>query len=259
MLGLKSSALDAIDGVSHRFFTAIGGTSPSPWRGLNTSYDVGDAPARVDENLARVRFQLGVRKRSLLTATQVHKDDVVVVDALSDLDTIASQKADALMTTAEEVGVGVRTADCAPILLAAKDGRAVAAAHAGWRGATGGIIEATLQTLDAARVPAAEVVAAIGPCIGFDAFEVGPEVIDAAKARVSIDGLTKAGAGDRHFFDLAGFCERLLLNAGVPTVDVIRSCTVSDPEQYFSYRASNGRCGRMMSAIARTQPPKENG
>lgn len=257
MLGLKSPALDAIDGVSHRFFTAIGGTSPSPWRGLNTSYDVGDAPARVDENLARVRFQLGVRKRRLLTASQVHKDRVLVVDATSDLENTASTEADALLTTAEEVGVGVRTADCAPILLAAKDGRAVAAVHAGWRGATGGIIGQTLKALDAAGVPATEVVAAVGPCIGFDAFEVGPEVVEAAAACVSIDGLAKAGNGDRQFLDLGGLCERLLRDAGVGTVDVIRACTASDEENYFSYRASNGRCGRMMSAIARTQPPQE--
>ncbi len=255
MLGFKSPLLDAVDGVSHRFFTAIGGTSPSPWRGLNISYDVGDAPARVDENMARGRFQLGVRKHKLLTATQVHGARVMTVNDTVGAEEIAAEEADGLVTATEELGVGVRTADCAPVLFAAKDGRAVAACHAGWRGAVGGVLEATLASFSALDIKPDDLVAAVGPCIGFDAFEVGPEVLKAAGAKTEIDDLTKAGAGDRSFFDLAGYCERRLREAGVGDVDVIRACTASDPETYFSYRKSGGRCGRMMSAIAKTMPP----
>ena len=255
MLGFQSAALAAIPGVSHRFFTAVGGTSPAQWRGLNTSYDVGDAPARVDENLARVRFQLGVRKRALLTAKQVHQATVLKVDDNTDEEVARSIEADALWTQTPELGVGIRTADCAPVLFATKNGEMVAAAHAGLRGAVGGVLEATLRTFEESGFAARDAVVAVGHGNGYDAFEVGPEVVDAAKTRTDVEGLARASTNDRFVFDLAGYCERLLNNAGVASVDVIRGCTVSDPATYFSYRASGGRCGRMMSAIAKTTPP----
>src|SRR5581483_922718 len=130
-----SPLLSSIPGVSHRCFQRIGGTSPNPWRSLNASYDVGDVVARVDENLARVRFQIGVPKNALYACTQVHGKNVVVVDGNEEIDDVRARKADALVTTARDVAVGVRTADCAPILLAVDDGSGVAAVHAGWRGA----------------------------------------------------------------------------------------------------------------------------
>ncbi len=256
MLGLTSSLLSSVPGVSHRFFTRVGGTSPQPWRGLNTSYDVGDAPARVDENMARVRFQLGVRKRCLYLPKQVHGDVVMEVDAQSDGEEVANKNADGVFTRAAEIAVGVRTADCAPVLFASKNGSVVAAAHAGWRGAVGGILEQTLAAMGEAGVPSSDIVAAVGPCIGPDAFEVGPKVIAAAEERASVEGLVKPGANDRVFFDLAGYCERVLRAAKVAEVDVIRACTVTDEETFFSYRRTGGKTGRMMSAIARTNPPE---
>lgn len=252
MLGIVSPLLSSIPGVSHRFFGRVGGTSPNPWLGLNVSFDVSDAPARVEENLARTRFQIGVKKGALFAPKQVHGADVVVIDDDSDVDAIAVVTADGILTRAPDRAVGVRTADCAPILLASDDGSVVAAVHAGWRGAVGGAIEATLARLD---VPPARLVAAVGPCISLDAFEVGPEVIAAAGAVVDLHGLVKAGAADRQHLDLAGLCRRVLERAGVSRVDVVGGCTVSQPSLYFSHRRDHGTTGRQLAAIARTTPP----
>ena len=252
MLGISSALLSSIPGVSHRFFGRIGGTSPHPYAALNTSHDVDDAPARVDENLARVRFQLGTGKDTLFTATQVHGAAVIVVDTDSELDVIRSIHADALLTRVAGHAVGVRTADCAPILMAVDDGSAVIAVHAGWRGAVDGVIEASILALG---VDPARVVAAIGPCIGLEAFEVGPEVLAQAGNVVSLSGLVRSGVGDRSFLDLAGLCRALVLKAGVSRVDVVGGCTVTQESMYFSHRRSHGHTGRQMSAIARATPP----
>jgi YfiH family protein len=252
MLGIVSPLLSAVPGVSHRFFGRVGGTSPAPWTGLNTSYEVRDAPARVDENLARTRFQLGVGKDAMFTAKQVHGRAVLVVGPDSDLDAVRTTEADALVCRARDHAVAVRTADCAPILLAADDGSVVAAVHAGWRGAVGGVIEAAVADMG---VPASRIVAAVGPCIGWDAFEVGPEVVSAAAAATDVSALVRPGAGDRQHLDLAGLCAALLRKAGVERVDVVGGCTVQQASAYFSHRRDNGTTGRQLSAIATTSPP----
>ncbi len=252
MLGILSPLLSAVPGVSHRFFGRVGGTSPAPWTGLNVSHDVNDSPARVDENLARARFQLGVGKDALFTAKQVHGSAVAVVDEFVDLNSVRLVEADGLVTRTADRAVAVRTADCAPILLAVDDGSAVAAVHAGWRGAVGGVIEAAVKALG---VPPARIVAAVGPCIGQDAFEVGPEVVSAAAAIVDVEGLVRAGATDRQHLDLARLCERILKKAGVERVDVVGGCTVLQSAAYFSHRRENGSTGRQLSAIAIANPP----
>ena len=257
MLGLSSALLSSVPGVSHRFFQRAGGTSPHPWRTLNVSLDVGDAPARVHENLARVRFQLGVGRAALFTARQVHGARVLAVEADHRPDDVALEEADGLCTAAAGLGVGVRTADCAPLLLAVDDGSAVAALHAGWRGAVGGVIEAGVAALCARAATApARIVAAVGPCIGAHAFEVGPEVV-AAVARVTDDvtGLVRAGGGDRSHVDLAGLCLALLRRAGVERAERVGGCTVTELELYFSHRAEHGVTGRQMSCIALAAPP----
>lgn len=256
VLGLRAQSLLDLPGISHGFFGRTGGTSPSPWRGLNTSFHVGDAPARVEENLARVRFQLGVGRRSLFAAKQVHGARVLEVNASDDPERVAEEPADALLTGAEGVAVAVRTADCAPVLLAADDGSYVAAVHAGWRGAVGGVLEATLAALDEKGVPPSRIVAAVGPCIGQDAFEVGPEVVEQAARVVDVDGLVRPGRDDRSHLDLAGLVSRLLEKAGVTRTEHVAACTASDLERWFSHRAEGGRTGRQMSAIARTDPPR---
>ena len=257
MLGIVSPLLSSVPGVSHRFFGRIGGTSPNPWLGLNISHDVGDSPGRVDENLARTRFQIGVGKHALFCTRQVHGHGVAVVDGDSDSTAIALVEADAVVTAARDRGVGVRTADCAPILLAADDGSVVAAVHAGWRGAVGGVIEAAVAAMG---LPPSRIVAAVGPCIGLAAFEVGPEVVEAAAAALGSQGtlgaLVGQGVGDRQHLDLAGLCREVLRKTGIERVDVVGGCTVTQPSLYFSHRRDKGITGRQLSAIARTTPPR---
>jgi polyphenol oxidase len=255
VLGQQCEALAALPGLSHRFFGREGGTSPAPWRGLNTGFTVGDAPARVSENLARVRFQLGVGRRALFLPTQVHGARVLEVKAGDDPEHIAEQEADALFTAAPEVALGVRTADCAPILLGSDDGAFVAAVHAGWRGAVRGVLEATVAALEQRGVAPAILVAAIGPCIGPSAFEVGPEVIEEASRTVSLEGLVSPGEGDRLHLDLAGLVRRLLEASGVTRIHTVPGCTATELDRFFSHRAEGGRTGRQVSAIARTSAP----
>lgn len=255
MLGLQGASLAAIGGVSHRFFGREGGTSPPPWRGLNTSFTVGDAPARVEENLARVRFQVGVGRRGLFAPKQVHGARVLEVTAGDEPERVAEEEADALITSAKDIALAVRTADCAPILLSSDDGAWVAAVHAGWRGAVRGVLGATVAALEERGVSPASLLAAVGPRIGQDAFEVGPEVIDEAARAVDLEGLVREGEGDRRHLDLGGLVVRLLQGAGVVRVERVAGCTASDLEHFFSHRAESGRTGRQMSAIARTTPP----
>ncbi|MFZ9886901.1 MAG: peptidoglycan editing factor PgeF [Myxococcota bacterium] len=254
-LGLKSELLASIPGVSHRFFGRLGGTSPAPWRGLNTSFLVGDVPARVEENLARVRFQVGVGRAALYTAMQVHGDAVYEVHASDDVEQVSAIEADALITSAPDIALGVRTADCAPVLLASEDGEWVAAVHAGWRGAVGGIIGATVAALVARGVSPAALVACIGPCIGQSAFEVGPEVASAVMACAPDGEVVFHGRDDRSHLDLARFVESQLRRAGVHRIEFCASCTYSDLETWYSHRAEGGKTGRQLSVIARTQPP----
>lgn len=254
-LGIHAENLSRIGGVSHRFFTRTGGTSPAPWRGLNASYVVGDVAARVDENLARVRFQIGVGRLALFTASQTHSTAVVEVTEEHAPDDVKHIEADALITARRDIALGVRTADCAPILLSSDDGRVVAAVHAGWRGAVNGILGRTLESFARMGVEPARVVAAVGPTIGQDAFEVGPEVIEAARAACDLDGLVRAGAGDRMHLDLPGLVERVLTRAGLANVVVVRRCTASD-EEFFSHRRDHGTTGRQISVIATTEPPR---
>lgn len=269
MLGILSTQLSVLPMVSHRFFGRVGGTSPHPWTGLNTSFQVRDAPARVEENLARVRFQIGVGRRSLFTVQQVHGAQIHRVTAADRVEDVAAAEVDALFTTEASIALGVRTADCAPILMATTDGACVAAIHAGWRGLAAGIVRMTLAALTDAGFPPASWVAAIGPCIGPDAFEVGPEVVqallhslgdpgaDAESHRNALhqQGLFRHGDGDRCHVDLGLWAKQALLQAGIVTVDALQICTASAPETWYSHRAEAGRTGRQIAVIARTQPP----
>ncbi|MCP4498680.1 MAG: peptidoglycan editing factor PgeF [Deltaproteobacteria bacterium] len=260
MLGYQSPLLSSATEVSHRFFNRIGGTSPGPWEGLNTSFSLKDSPARVRENMARVRFQLGVGRQALFTATQVHGVKVLEITAGDDVEEVEAVEADALFTFAKDVAVGVRTADCAPVLFTAKDGSVVGAVHAGWRSACGGILDAFLAALKERGVDASDVVAAVGPAIGKESFEVGQDVIDAFLAveddvKVDVKALVVAGEDGKSLFDLRGFCVAVLQERGVE-VEIIGGDTFADVKKYFSYRRENGTTGRMMSAIARTAPPE---
>lgn len=181
---------------------------------------------------------------------QVHGDTIIRVDARSNPNDISMQEADAIWTTERSLAIGVKTADCVPMLLADRAGKGVMAVHLGWRGAANGLAKKSIHLFcSELGVPATDIVAAIGPCIGFAAFEVGREVVDALVAQVSSAGLFTQSDGSYHV-DLAGWVERQLQDAGVVEIDKLGLCTFSDPKNFFSYRRGHD-VGRQRSMIAR--------
>jgi YfiH family protein len=254
---LTVSALAALSGVRHGFFGRAGGVSTGIYASLNAAVGSKDDPAAIRENYARIARALGVSPARLLKAHQVHSPRAVVVEAAFGDE---RPEADALVTATPGLAVAVSTADCAPVLLADPEARVVAAAHAGWRGAMGGVLEATLAAMESLGAAAPRVFAAVGPAISQGAYEVGPEF----KARFleespSNAALFRPGAGDRGQFDLAGYVVRRLGRAGVTRVEVVPACTFTEPEAWFSHRRSVKRgepdYGCNLSAILLPQEP----
>ena len=209
-----------------------GGVSAAPWDTLNLGDHVGDAEAAVAENRRRYAQALGARPVFL---KQVHGRGVVRLDA----GTSDGNEADACWTTERGLACTMMVADCLPVLLASRSGQVVGAAHCGWRGLAGGVLEALHAQM--ATAGAGQVIAWLGPCIGPEAFEVGPEVREAfvagdAQARA----LFRPQAQDKFLADLSGLARRRLAALGVRDVhgnDGSRAwCTVSNPSRFFSHR-----------------------
>lgn len=231
-------------GIWHAFSTRIGGISPPPRDTLSFGSPAGqpaDPPETIAEAWRRLLNAAGFPELHLPTTTsQVHGRDVAEAPELP-----PGTCADALISRTPGLAVAVRVADCCPILLASEDGRQVAAVHAGWRGLVAGVIEATVKQLG---VPPTSLVAAIGPCIGPDAFEVGPEVAEAFSA---YPGRIRAVSGsDRSHADLAGACCDAVGATGVQEVDCAHLCTFENEKLFFSHRRDQGNTGRMVAVIA---------
>src|SRR6185503_12609872 len=251
---LTADRLAALPGIAHGFFTRHGGVSQGGYASLNCGLGSKDDPAAVRENRARVTASLSAR--SLLTAHQIHSATAVIVER--PWSTEDRPRADAIGTVAPGLALGVLTADCAPVLFADPEAKVVAAAHAGWRGAIGGVLEATLAAMERAGARRERTVAAVGPCIGQAAYEVGPEFEqeflrhDAGNARF----FRRASPESRPHFDLAGYAQRRLHQAGMSSVHTQNACTYVQANEFFSYRRSSARkepdYGRLISAIVLT-------
>lgn len=245
--------LDRLSNVVHGFSTRLGGVSTGPWSGLNVGENVGDDPEAVAENRRRLAAALG-QPRALVEVEQVHGATVVHAD---DAATTRATRADALVSVEPGVAVGVRTADCAPILVAARDGdspnaHAVAAIHAGWRGACDGVVPAAIDALLARGARRERLVAAIGPTIAVEDFEVGDEVVEAARRALGgREPKLLRGPNDRWHLDLVALVEAQLRAAGVETIDRVGAGTVRDRGLTYSHRRDQGRTGRHLSVIAR--------
>ncbi len=220
--------------------TRDGGVSLAPYASLNLGQHVGDDPAAVAENRARLRACLPAEPFWL---NQVH--GIGVQEACADAPDVPPD-ADAGFTRQPGVVCAVMTADCLPVLLTDRSGSVVAAAHAGWRGLCNGIIEATIARM---AVPASDILAWLGPAIGPDAFEVGPEVRTAFMAHDPTAASAFAAIPDGKYLADIYLLARQRLNAcGVTDVHGGDACTVTERERYFSYRR-DGRTGRMASLI----------
>jgi YfiH family protein len=251
---LQAASLAALDGLRHAFFTRDGGVSGGVYHSLNGGPGSDDAPANVAENRARMAAALGVRPQCFLTAYQVHSPDVVTIE--KPWPPNDRPRADAIVTRTPGLAIGVTTADCGPVLFADARARVIGAAHAGWRGALTGVLEATVAAMEACGAERARITAALGPTIRQPNYEVGPEfaacftAADAANARF----FKPAARADHALFDLGGYIAARLAATGVGRVEDLGCCTYADSTRFFSYRRSTHRgeadYGRHVNAIA---------
>lgn len=251
---LQSPALSLLSGIRHGFFTREGGVSKGIYASLNAGIGSRDAPENVVENRARMAAALGVSPPHLLTAFQIHSPQVVIAEAPWAND--GRPRADAIVTRIDGLAVSVSTADCGPVLLADAQARVVAAAHAGWRSAFTGVLEATIDAMERCGADRDRMVSAIGPMIRQPNYEVGPEFVarfcaaDGADARF----FRPAERAGHAWFDLAGYVRERLVRAGVRTIEDNGACTYGEPARFYSYRRSTHRgeadYGRHLSAIS---------
>jgi len=249
---LTSPLLSALPGVRHAFFTRQGGVSAGLFDSLNVGRGSGDEPERVAENRRRAAAALDLQPAALATCYQVHSARVVAADSPFDA---APPQADGVATTAAGLACGALAADCAPILLADAEARVVAAVHAGWRGALGGVVEAGVAAMAALGADPARMSAAIGPCIGPASYEVGLEfearfvAADSANARFFAAGAHP----DKRLFDLPGYVLGRLAAAGVGRAAWIGRDTLAEADWFFSNRravlSGEAGYGRLLSAI----------
>ncbi len=241
---------DSLADTRHGFFTRRGGASSGVFAGLNCGHGSSDQSEIVIINRARVAEAMEVPPAHLVGVHQVHSADVVTVTGpLAD-----KPKADALVTKTPGIALSVLTADCQPVLFADQTAGVIGAAHAGWRGALDGVLDATVDAMVALGAERSRISAVIGPCISQRAYEVGPEFFDDFMAEDSaFDRFFVQGEGDRLLFDLPGFGLSRLRDAGVGEAEWTRHCTYSDPDRFYSYRrathAKEADYGRLISVI----------
>jgi hypothetical protein len=239
--------------VPHGFFTRRGGVSVGPFASLNCSLSGQDARDNVLENRARAARALGAEPDALVGLTQVHGDVTVVVDA--PWRPGEGPRADAFVTARPGIALGIVTADCAPVLFADQRAGVVGAAHAGWRGAVGGILESTLAAMCGLGATLDNITAVVGPCIGQASYEVSADLRDPVLAHDAADArFFGLGVRDGHWqFDLAGYCVRRLADAGVGTIGDLGLDTLAEEDRFFSHRrrtlAKSGPLGHQISVI----------
>ena len=251
---LQALSLAELDGLHHAFFTRAGGVSQGVYATLNGGTGSNDAPDKIAENRARMATILGVTPERLLTAYQIHSPDVVVVEEPWTHDT--RPRADAIVTKTPRLAIGVSTADCGPLLFADSQAGVIGAAHAGWRGALGGVIEATVAAMEKLGASRARIAAALGPTIRQPNYEVGPEFVarfvaaDADNARFFA---ASPNAGHA-MFDLPGYIATRIKRAGVTNFEDLGLCTYAEPDRFYSFRRATHRnepdYGRHINAIA---------
>ncbi|PKQ09281.1 MAG: peptidoglycan editing factor PgeF [Alphaproteobacteria bacterium HGW-Alphaproteobacteria-12] len=250
---LTAKPLDVLSHIRHGFFTREGGVSKGIYASLNCGYGSNDDKAAVRENRARAALKLSVEAEKLLTVHQTHSPDVIeVTDPWTPE---SAPHADAMVTTTPGIALGILAADCAPVLFADTRANVIGAAHAGWKGAFTGVLEATIDAMIGLGAKRNTIAAAIGPCISKDAYEVGPEF----RGRfLDADGdndkwFHPSDKRDHFLFDLPGYVEARLEAADIGTLAILGHCTFQESRRFFSYRRATHRrepdYGRHISAL----------
>lgn len=248
---LTDARLAALPGVRHAFFTREGGVSTGIYASLNVGRGSRDDPAAVEENRRRAAGVFGLDEDRLLTCHQIHSATVIAADAPFG---VARPEGDGVVATQPGLICGALAADCAPILFADAEARVVGAAHAGWKGALGGVAEATVEAMIARGARRDRIVAAVGPCIGQASYEVGLEYLERFEAEDAGAGkwFAAGASADKRQFDLPGYVLSRLARAGVENAAWIGCDTCSDPRFFSNRRAfhrGEGDYGRLLSAI----------
>lgn len=251
---VTAQSLSALPGLRHAFFTRDGGISKGIYATLNAGVGSQDDPHAVAENRARMAHAVGVSPDNFLTVYQIHSPHVVVADAPWTPET--RPRADAVVTRTHGLAIGVSTADCGPILFADAKAGVIGAAHSGWRGALGGVTDATIAAMETLGARRETIVAAIGPMIRQPNYEVGADLIvkftqaDPDNERFFAP-TTRSGHAQ---FDLAGYVQARLMAAGIAHIEDVGLCTYADPERFYSFRRTTHRgepdYGRHVNAIA---------
>jgi len=249
---IRAPALD-FPGVRHAFFTREGGVSEGVYASLNGGVGSSDASERVAENRARMAAVLGVGADRLLVPYQVHSADVVALS--SPWASSERPRCDGIVTATPGLALGVTGADCGMILFADPGARVVGAAHAGWKGARDGVIEATVAAMEALGASPSGVTAVLGPCIAQSSYEVGPEFVRAFASDSEAPRYFAASRNEgRSMFDLHGYIACRAARAGVGAFIDLSLDTYADEARFFSYRRKTHRgeadYGRLVSAIA---------
>jgi len=233
--------------VTHGFSIRSGGISEGPYASLNLGFGVGDFPERVGRNLRLLSEEAGLGGEPFATVSQVHGDRVLRAESR---DGAALGEADALWTDVPGLAVGIRTADCVPILIVDPEGRRVAAVHSGWRGTDARISARAVEALVAGGADPAKLLCAVGPAIGPCCYEVSSDLGDRFFAQFGA-GAVRISRG-RPYLDLASAVRDTLLGAGVQSahIDILPLCTACDAARFFSHRRDGGVTGRHLSFVA---------
>ncbi|HEY6832328.1 MAG TPA: peptidoglycan editing factor PgeF [Pseudolabrys sp.] len=251
---LQAPSLSELARIRHAFFTRSGGVSDGIYASLNGGVGSDDAPDNVAQNRARMAEALGVAPGRLLTPYQIHSPDVVVAEEPWTHE--ARPRADAVITRTPGLAIGVSTADCGPLLFADDQAGVIGAAHAGWRGAFTGVIEATVVAMEKLGADRSRIAVALGPTIRQPNYEVGPEFVERFLA-AEVDNARFFGPSQRAghaMFDLTGYIADRVGRAGLANFEDLGLCTYAEPERFYSYRRTTQRgepdYGRHVNAIA---------
>jgi len=256
----KTHELLAHQGIAHGFFTRTGGTSQGSYASLNAGQGSSDKPDNVTKNRARIAAALGTSGDHLLSLSQIHSTDVLIVDG-----PFGSEipKADGLVTKTPGLAISALAADCGPVLICDAEDKVIGACNEAWSGALSGITDQTIKAMESLGANPDNIHAVLGPCISQPSYEVGPEFRDSFVAeKETYDrffelGPLKENGERRPHFDLKRFILARLRGAGVTRIDALSDCTYAQPEDYFSYRYNTHQgisdYGRNISVIMLTE------
>lgn len=246
------------EGYTHGFFTRNGGVSQGVYASLNVAYGSKDHPEAVEENRTRIAHTLGASVDRLYTLSQIHSNKVVVISSADDSNHRA--EADALVSNEKDVLLGILTADCVPVLFIDPTNHVIAAAHAGWKGAIGGIIENTIESMQSIGAETRQIRAVIGPSIHQNSYEVDQHYYQQFIEHASDyqQFFIPSPTADRYLFDLPRFVLHQLERAAIQHIGWVEQDTYSNETEFFSYRRTTHRqeadFGRQISVIGIKKP-----